>query len=181
MNVAETRKQLEKRMDEAARKYAETHDEKYKEEPLELAHKLTDGRAHRVKDYEAIARHVLKTRVGQQAFGKLALGLLNVSQLQTLQTKLKSKGLKANSVNGIIHSCLRAMLRDARVDGLIKTNLYDRDFFPALPLTDTKKSINPYKPEERGNDPRGFPGPSGRTITVLFSSNSGRAAAPAKR
>jgi hypothetical protein len=72
-------------------------------------------RAHRVKDYEAIARHVLKTRVGQQAFGKIALGLLNVSNLQTIQSKLKSKGLKANSVNGIVHSCLRAMLRDARV------------------------------------------------------------------
>lgn len=40
------------------------------------------------------------------------------------------------------------MLRDARVDGLIKTDLYDRAFFPALPLTDTKKSIN-HKPEER--------------------------------
>jgi len=37
MNVPETREQLEKRMDEAARKYAETHDEKYKEELLELA------------------------------------------------------------------------------------------------------------------------------------------------
>lgn len=87
-------------------------------------------RAHRVKDYEAIARHVLKIRVGQQTFGKLPLGLLNVSNLQTIQSKLKSKGLKANSVNGIVHSCLRAMLRDARVDGLIKIDLYDRDFFP---------------------------------------------------
>ncbi len=74
------------------------------------------GRPHRAKDYQTINRHVLKTRVGQQAFGKIALGLLNVSHLQTLQSKLKAKGLKANSVNGIVHSCLRAMLRDARVD-----------------------------------------------------------------
>ena len=41
------------------------------------------------------------------------------------------------------------MLRDAGVDRLVKSNLYDRDFFHPLPLTDTKKSIDPYKPEER--------------------------------
>ena len=72
-----------------------------------------------MKDYHAIPRHVLKARIGQQAFGKIALGFLNVSHLQTLQNKLKAKGLKSRSVNGIIHSCLRAMLRDARVDGLV--------------------------------------------------------------
>jgi len=106
-------------------------------------------RAHRVKDYEAIKRHILKTRIGQQAFGRIALGFLNVSHLQTLQNKLKAKGLKARSVNGFIHSCLRAMLRDARIDGLIKVDLYDRDFFKPLPITDTKPSIDPYTPEER--------------------------------
>jgi integrase len=106
-------------------------------------------RAHRVKDYAAIPRHVLKTRIGQQAVGRIALGLLNVSHLQTLQNKLKAKELKARSVNGIIHSCLRAMLRDARIDGLIKVNLYDRAFFKPLPITDSKPSINPYTPEER--------------------------------
>ena len=42
VNVAETRDQLEKRMDEAARKYAETHEEKYKDELLKLAHELTE-------------------------------------------------------------------------------------------------------------------------------------------
>ena len=40
------------------------------------------------------------------------------------------------------------MLRDARVDGLVK-DLYDRDFFKPLSITDSKPSINPYKPEER--------------------------------
>jgi integrase len=106
-------------------------------------------RAHRVKDYEGIKRHILKTRIGQQAFGKIALGFLNVSHLQTLQNKLKAKGLKARSVNGFIHSCLRAMLRDARIDGLIQVNLFDRDFFKPLPTTDTKPSVDPYTPEER--------------------------------
>jgi integrase len=106
-------------------------------------------RAHRVKDYGAIKRHVLKTRVGKMAFGKIPLGLLRVADLHELQTKLKAKGLKAGSVNGVVHSCLRAMIRDARIDGLITVNLYDRDFFKSLPLTDTKPSIDPYTPEER--------------------------------
>ena len=74
-----------------------------------------------------------------------------------MQNKLKAKGLKARSVNGFIHSCLRAMLRDARIDGLIQVNLYDRDFFKPLPTTDTKPSIDPYTPEEREIDPRGLP------------------------
>jgi integrase len=106
-------------------------------------------RAHRVKDYEAIRRHVLKTRIGTQAFGKIGLGLVNVSHLQALQNKLRAKGLKARSVNSFIHSCLRAMLRDARIEGLVKGDLYDRDFFKPLPITDSKPSIDPYTPEER--------------------------------
>ncbi|HEV8720984.1 MAG TPA: hypothetical protein VGW77_10135 [Candidatus Binatia bacterium] len=52
-------------------------------------------------------------------------------------------------MNGIVHSCLRAMIRDARVDGLVKSNLFDRVFFKALSITDTKPSIDPYTPEER--------------------------------
>jgi hypothetical protein len=35
-----TREEIEKRMDAAACKYAETHDEKYREEILELARQL---------------------------------------------------------------------------------------------------------------------------------------------
>jgi hypothetical protein len=54
---------------------------------------------------------------------------------------------KSRSVNGIVHSCLRAMLRDARVDSLVKTDLYDRAFFKPLSITDT--SIDPYTPKER--------------------------------
>jgi integrase len=77
------------------------------------------------------------------------LGLLSVSHLQTLQNKLRAKGLKARSVNGVVHSCLRAMLRDARVDGLIQRDLFDRALFKALSMTDSKPSIDPYTPEER--------------------------------
>ena len=67
--------------------------------------------------------------------------------LQTLQNKLKAKGFKARSINGFIHSCLRAMLRDARIDGFITLDLFDRDFFKPLSITDSKPSIDPYKPE----------------------------------
>jgi integrase len=77
------------------------------------------------------------------------LGFLNVPHLQTLQNKLKVKGFKARSINGFIHSCLRAMLRDARIDGFIALDLFDRDFFKPLSITDTRPSIDPYKPEER--------------------------------
>jgi hypothetical protein len=38
---------------------------------------------------------------------------------------------------------------DARIDGLIQVNLFDRDFFKPLPTTDTKPSVDPYAPEER--------------------------------
>jgi len=106
-------------------------------------------RPHRVKDYKAAIGHVLKTRIGKVRFGAIPLGFLKVSDLKDLQNKLKAKGLKAATVNGIVHSCLRAMLRDARVDGLVKVDLYDRAFFKPLPLTDTKPSIDPYTPEER--------------------------------
>ena len=41
------------------------------------------------------------------------------------------------------------MLRDARVDGLIQSDLFDRAFFKALSITDSKPSIDPYAPEER--------------------------------
>jgi len=40
------------------------------------------GRPQRVKDYQAIKRHILKARINQQPFGKIALGLLNISHLK---------------------------------------------------------------------------------------------------
>jgi integrase len=101
-------------------------------------------RAHRVKDYQAIQRHVLKTRVGQAGFWQDCRGFSQRLRSSELQNKLK-----ARSVNGIVHRCLRAILRDTRVDRLVKGDLYDRDFFKPLSITDSKPSINPYKPEER--------------------------------
>jgi hypothetical protein len=64
-------------------------------------------------------------------------------------SQLKTKGLKAASVNSIIHGSLRAMLKAARRTRAMTQNLFDRDLFSALPLTDTETSIDPYTPEER--------------------------------
>jgi integrase len=107
-------------------------------------------RPHRVKDYESqFSRHILPTRVKGGAFGSLFLANLTVEHLVGLQTKLKAKGLKAASVNSIVHGSLRAMLKDARRAGAITQNLFDRDLFSALPLTDIETSIDPYTPKER--------------------------------
>jgi integrase len=113
------------------------------------AQKLS-GRPHRIKDYyAAIDGHCLTARVGSMRFGKIALGLLGISELKELQSKLKAKGLKARSVNSIIHSCLRAMIRDARIAGHVTANLFDKDLFKPLPLTDSESSIDPFEPDER--------------------------------
>lgn len=61
-----------------------------------------------MKDYEAIPRHVLKARIGQQVLGKIALGLLNVSHLQSLQNKLRAKEFEARSVNGYRSQLLKS-------------------------------------------------------------------------
>jgi integrase len=107
-------------------------------------------RPHRVKDYESqFSRHILPARVKGGTFGSLFLAELTVDNLLELQTKLKAKGLKAASVNGIIHGSLRAMLKDARRNGAIAHNLFDRDLFSTLPLTDSETRIDPYTPEER--------------------------------
>ncbi len=74
---------------------------------------------------------------------------LTISHLDKLQTHLKAKGLKANSVNSIVHGALKAMLKAGRRSGNVTVNLFDRDLFSALPLTDVKTDIDPYTPEER--------------------------------
>ncbi len=107
-------------------------------------------RPHRVKEYQShFNRHILKAKVGKSIFGKIHLAGLKIEHLKNLQDRLRDKGLKATSVNAVVHSSLRAFIRDARVEGLITSILYDRDLFKPLPLTDVKSSVDPYTPEER--------------------------------
>ena len=101
-------------------------------------------RPHRVKDYESqFRRHILP------AIGRVNLAVLSVTQLQDLQRKLKCKGMKAASVNGIVHGSLRALLKAARGKGILTRDLYDKAFLSPLPLTDSHVSIDPYEPDER--------------------------------
>lgn len=84
-------------------------------------------RPHRIKDYRShFGRHILPTKVEKSVFGKLPLVRLTYEDLKSLQRKLTEKGLKASSVNGIVHGSLRALLRDARSEGLISLDLFDR-------------------------------------------------------
>jgi hypothetical protein len=114
-------------------------------------------RPHQVKTYTShFERHILPAKVDGGAFGKLHLLSLTADHLRSLQDRLKAKGLKSASVNAVVHSSLRAMLRDARGEGAMTTDLYDRAIFKPLPLTEMNPSIDPYTPEEREAILEGF-------------------------
>jgi integrase len=107
-------------------------------------------RSHRLKDYKSQFKcHILLASIDSQEFGDIYLSALAVHHLEKLQTHLRAKGLKANSVNGIVHGSLKAMLKDARRSGALTVNLFDRDLFSSLPLTDVEEAIDPYTPQER--------------------------------
>ncbi len=114
-------------------------------------------RPHRIKDYKShFQAHILPAKVAESEFGKIPLPFLNRQHLKDLQDNLSAKGLKASSVNGIAHSSLRAMLRDARVEGVVNVDLFDKVLFRPLPMTDVETSTDPYTPEEREDILEGF-------------------------
>jgi integrase len=114
-------------------------------------------RPHRVKEYRShFQNHILPARIGSGTFGKLPLSAVTNVHLASLQDRLRAKGLKANTVNGVVHSCLRALFRDARAKRLVSGELYDRAFLKPLPQTDRRSSIDPYTPEERETILEGF-------------------------
>ncbi len=124
---------------------------------LWIKKQITRVRPHRIKDYESqFRKHILDTKTGNVNFGNLPLQGLTIERLKDLQSALTAKGLKAASVNAVVHGSLRALLRDARGEGLLTADLYDRAFFKPLPATDTDSSIDPYTPEEREAILQGF-------------------------
>jgi len=127
-------------------------------------------RPHRLKDYKSqFSRHILPALIDSQEFGDIYLSALAVHHLEKLQTQLRAKGLKANSVNSIVHGSLKAMLKDARRSGALTVNLFDRDLFSSLPLTDMEEAIDPYTPEERELILEGFRRqPSRPYFTLVF-------------
>jgi integrase len=111
---------------------------------------------HRVKDYKSqFNKHILPARVDGVVFGRIPLSALTTDHIVKLQRALRAKRqpngrpYKANSINSFIDGSLRAMLKDARRSGALLVNLFDRDLFDPLPLTDTENSIDPYTAEER--------------------------------
>jgi integrase len=111
---------------------------------------LITKQEHRVKDYKSqFQLHILPEKIDGITFSAIYLGQLRISHLEKLQIHLRSKGLKANSVNAVVHGSLKAMLKDARRTGALKINLFDRDLFSSLPLTGNETGIDPYMSEER--------------------------------
>jgi len=114
-------------------------------------------RPHTIQQYESqFKRHTLEAKTGNILFGNLPLQGLTVDRLKDLQDAVKAEDLKAGTVNAVVHASLRALLRDARSEGLLTADLYDRAFFKPLPETDTDSSIDPYTPEEREAILQGF-------------------------
>ena len=85
------------------------------------------------------------------ALGQSFLDDLRPTHLLGLQRELIERGLARNSVDNVVHSALRSMLRAARVAGYKVPDLrqlYDKDFVRRLAAT-TSPDIDPYTTEER--------------------------------
>jgi len=97
----------------------------------------TRVRPKRVEDYQSHFHNILAAKIDGVGFGGLYLTSLTHEHLKDLQSYLLTKGLKASSVNAIVHSSLRAMLRDARSDRFMFVDLYnDRALLRPLEIAD---------------------------------------------
>src|SRR5438445_6175128 len=67
-----------------------------------------------------IRTHILPT------LARKLLSRLNYKDLESLQQDLQVEGLSAATINRAIHHAFRRLCRDARKDGYLKTNLFDR-------------------------------------------------------
>jgi len=88
-----------------------------------------------------IRKHILPS------LGTKLLSSLNYRDLESLQQNLQGAGLSAASINRAIHHAFRRLCRDARKDGYLKTNLFDRDFIKRL--TEQRDEPEPYSEPER--------------------------------
>ncbi len=93
--------------------------------------------------------------------GQHRLDDLTPAILTDLQQKLLRKGLKPATVDGIVHSALRGMLRDAKALGyrvVDLATLYDRQFIRRLNLGVDPSSIDAFTEAERDQILDGFRG-----------------------
>ena len=85
--------------------------------------------------------------------GSRSVASIRGSDIHELQTSLYKGGLSAATVNRIIHGGLRALVRDARRDGLLDRNPFE---FVKVVREEPKDSIDPYTEDERERILHGF-------------------------
>ena len=91
--------------------------------------------------------------------GSRRLDELTSAHLNELQRRLMGRGLKPATVDGVVHSALRAMLRDAKAAGCRIPDLhalYNREFVQRLDQGSTASEIDPFTEEERDRILEGF-------------------------
>jgi len=101
----------------------------------------------------AIKAHVL------DVLGNKHLDQLTSADLTRLQRVLLKKGLKAATVDGVVHSAFRGMLRDARAAGYAVTDLhrlYDRGEIQRLDRGSEAREIDAFTEAERDAILEGF-------------------------
>ena len=94
------------------------------------------------------------------AFGKIILVLggrpvssIRAGDIEALQNGLHKEGLSPATINRIVHGGLRALVRDARRDGLLDRNPFE---FVKLVREEPRDSIDPYTEKERERILQGF-------------------------
>lgn len=93
--------------------------------------------------------------------GSVRLDELTPAILTDLQQKLLRSGLKPATVDGVVHSALRGMLRDAKSAGYRVADLqqlYDKQFIRRLNLGSDPSTIDAFTDEERDKIIEGFRG-----------------------
>jgi integrase len=86
------------------------------------------------------------------AVGSVRLDELTPKHLVDLQTRLRRQGLAASTIDRVIHSALRGMLRDAELAGYRAPDLgqlFDRRFVTRLDQGSDAADIDPYTDQER--------------------------------
>ena len=84
--------------------------------------------------------------------GGVRLDDVTSKHLVDLQGRLRREGLATNTIDGVVHSALRGMLRDAELAGYRTPDLgqlFDRRFVTRLDKGSDAADIDPYTEEER--------------------------------
>jgi hypothetical protein len=103
--------------------------------------------------------------------GEKRLDELTTFDLIELQARLSRRGRKAGTIDGTVHSALRGMLRDTRLQGFAVPNLsqlYDRAYIRRLSAGAPDLEINPYSEDERDRIIEAFKTKRSRFFPFVF-------------